>query len=130
MFVAVRDIPPGADPLKVMLEEQLLRAEALVALCSKQSKTSPWLWWESSAVWARGHLVVPLFIDITPNEFGGPINLVCQGRSFFEVAGINLTLRAVIGKVCPGHQYEQLTASEIDELNTLKKEASRPSGTA
>jgi hypothetical protein len=57
VFVAKRDISPGANPLKVMLEEQLLRAEALVALCSSRSKTSPWLWWESSAVWARGHLV-------------------------------------------------------------------------
>jgi hypothetical protein len=68
VFVAKRDIPPGAPPLKVMLEDQLLHAEALVALCSKQSKTSPWLWWESSSVWARGHLVVPLFIDseLTP----------------------------------------------------------------
>jgi hypothetical protein len=129
VFVAKRDIPPGAPPFTVMLEEQLLHAEALVALCSKQSKTSPWLWWESSAVWARGYLVVPLFIDITPNEFGGPITLVSQGRSFFDMADINSALRAVIGKVCPVHQYEELTASEIDELNTLK-EASRPTGTA
>jgi hypothetical protein len=70
-----------------------------------------------------------LSIDITPNEFDGPINLVCQGRSFFEVADINSALRAVIGKVCPGHQYEDLTVSEIDELNTLK-EPSSPTGTA
>lgn len=34
VFVAKRDIKPGANPLKVMLEEQLLHAEALVALCS------------------------------------------------------------------------------------------------
>jgi hypothetical protein len=129
VFVAKRNILPGAPPLKVMLEDQLLHAEALVALCSKRSQTSPWLWWESSAVWARGHLVVPLFIDITPNEFGGPITLVCQGRSFFEVVDINSALCAVIDKVCPGHQYEELTVSEVDELNTLK-EPSNPTGTA
>jgi len=119
VFVAKRDILPGANPLKVMLEEQLLRAEALVALCSRRSKTSPWLWWESSSVWARGHVVVPLFIDISPSEFGGPITLVYQGRSFFEMADINSALCTLIGKVCPGHQYEELTAGEVDELNTL-----------
>src|SRR5262249_12921973 len=48
--------------------------------------------------------------------FDGPITLVCQGRSFFEVADINSALRALIGKVCPGHQYEELTAREINEL--------------
>ena len=82
VFVAKRDISPGSSPLKVMLEEQLLRAEALVALCSQQSKNSPWLWWESSAVWAKGRLVIPIFINISPTEFNGPIALVCQGRSF------------------------------------------------
>jgi hypothetical protein len=126
VFVAKRDIPPGANPLKVMLEEQLMRAEALVDLCSKRSKTSPWLWWESSAVWARGHLVVPIFIDVSPSEFNGPITLVCQGRSFFEVTGINSALSTLIGKVCPGHQCKELTTSEIDELNTLRKCVSRP----
>lgn len=119
VFVAKRDITPGANPLEVMLKEQLLRAEALVALCSHRSKNSPWLWWESSAVWARGGLVVPLFIDVSPSEFNGPITLVCQGRSFFEVADINSALFALVDKVCPDHQCEELTANEIEELNKL-----------
>jgi hypothetical protein len=120
VFVAKRDIAPGTNPLKVMLEDQLLRAEALVALCSQRSKTSPWLSWESSAVWARGGLVVPLFINISPNEFNGPITLVCQGRDFFEVADLNSALLALVSKVCPGRQCEELTADEIKELNMLK----------
>ncbi len=121
VFVAKRDIAPGANPLKVMLEEQLLHAEALVALCSKKSKTSPWLWWEASAVWARSHLVVPLFINISPSDFGGPIFLVCQGRSFFDSADINSALKTIIDTVCPGTQCEELTSHEIDELNKLKQ---------
>lgn len=120
VFVAKRDITPGTNPLKVMLEDQLLHAEALVALCSQRSKTSPWLSWESSAVWARGGLVVPLFINISPNEFNGPITLVCQGRDFFEVADLNAALLVLVSKVCPGRQCEELTADEIKELNMLK----------
>jgi Phage integrase family len=42
VFVAKRDIAPGANPLKVMLEEQFLQAEALVAMCSRRSRTSPY----------------------------------------------------------------------------------------
>ncbi len=120
VFVAKHDIEPGANPLKVMLREQLLHAEALVALCSAKSKASPWLWWESSAVWARRELVVPLFVDLSPSEFNGPITLVCQGRCFFEVADMNSTLRAVIGKVCPGHPCEELTPEEVTELKRLR----------
>ncbi len=125
VFVAKHDIEPGANPIKVMLEEQLLHAEALVALCSAKSKASPWLWWESSAVWARRGLVVPLFVDLSPSEFNGPITLVCQGRCFFELADMNSTLRAVIGKVCPGHPCEELTLEEVAELERLRSGSSK-----
>lgn len=125
VFVAKRDIAPGANPFKVMLEEQLLLAEALVALCSPKSKNSPWLWWEASAVWARGHLVIPLFIDISPGDFGGPIVQVCQGRNFFDPADVNLVLRTIIEKVCPDSQFHELTSVEISELNKLKSKFSR-----
>jgi len=120
VFVAKRDIQPGANWLKVMLNENLLHAEALVAVCSAKSKASPWLWWESSAVWARKGLVAPLFVDISPGQFDGPITLVCQGRRFFEVTDMNSTLCAVIGKVCPGHSCKQLRPQEVAELERLR----------
>jgi hypothetical protein len=116
VFVAKRDILPGSSPLKVMLEEQLLGAEVLVALCSQQSKTSPWLWWESSAVWARGKLVVPIFIDISADEFNGPITLVCQGRSFFKADDINSVLSTIVTKLSPGQQVDKLTDEEVEKL--------------
>lgn len=121
VFVAKRDIQAGENPLKIMLEEQLLRAEALLALCSKQSKSSPWLWWESSAVWANGGLVIPLFVDLSPNEFGGPIALVCQGRSLFEATELNSALKSLIVKLCPGQKYEELTKEEAAELQKLQE---------
>ena len=125
VFIAKRDIKLGTDPLKVMLNEQLLHAEALVALCSTKSKASPWLWWESSTVWARRGLVIPLFVDISPIQFDGPMTLVCQGGHFFEATDINSTLRAVIGRVCPGHACKELTPEEVTDLQRLRSASSK-----
>lgn len=122
VFVAKRDIKPGANPLKIMLEEELPRAEALIALCSKKSKNSPWLWWESAAVWAKGGLVVPLFIDLSPKEFDGPLTLVCQGRYFFDKEDMDAALRAIVSKVSPGLSFREITSEEIAELEKLREQ--------
>jgi hypothetical protein len=119
VFVAKPDILPGSNPMKVILEEQLLKAEALIALCSRQSKASPWLWWESSAVWARGGLVIPLFIDIEPEDFNGPLSHVCQGRSF-EVNDLNSVLLTIINRISPGEKIIELSNKEVEELERLK----------
>jgi TIR domain len=120
VFVAKRDIPAGADPLRTMLEEQLLRAEALLALCSRASRSSPWLWWESSAVWARDQLVIPLFVDVKPEDFGGPLMLIRQGRSLFDVVELNAALKHLVAQLCLGHPYEELTEQEIAELQKFR----------
>jgi hypothetical protein len=120
VFVAKRDIKPGEHPLKVILEQQLRWAEALIALCSQRSKFSPWLWWESATIWARGGLVVPLFLNISPDQFNGPITHVTQGRYFFEVPDIHSILQAIVDKVCPDYPFEELTPEEIAELDILR----------
>lgn len=120
VFVAKRDIGPGTNPLKVMLEERLLHAEALLALCSAQSKKSPWLWWESAAVWAKGGLVIPLFVDISPGKFNGPLTLVCQGRSLFDETELNAALASLVKKLCPDRQYQKLTKKEFAGLEKLQ----------
>jgi hypothetical protein len=121
VFIAKRDIKPGSDPLKIMLEQQLLHAEVLLAICSQRSKNSPWLWWESSAVWARNGLVIPLFTDINPSDFDGPLTLVRQGRTFFDSTELSLVLQTVVDKLSPRHNYEkQLSEKEINKLISLK----------
>jgi hypothetical protein len=119
VFVAKRDIPAGANPLKVMLEEELPRAEALLALFTKNSLRNPWVWWESSAVWARGRLAIPLFADVSPNEVDGPITLVCQGRYLFAKDEFEDALKAIVERVSPDRTYQPLTAEEVDELSSL-----------
>lgn len=99
VFVAKRDIAPGKDPRKTMLEEQLLHAEALVALCSFDSKESGWLWWEASSVWTRRKLVTPLFLNLGASEFDGPLTLVSQGRELFEPVEFVEALTEVVATV-------------------------------
>jgi hypothetical protein len=120
IFVAKRDIRAGTNPLKVMLEDRLLHAEALFALCSARSKKSPWLWWESAAVWAKGGLVIPLFVDISPSKFDGPLTLVCQGRSLFDEAELNSALISLVKKLCPDRQYQKLTKKEFAGLEKFQ----------
>lgn len=120
VFVAKRDIGPGTNPLKVMLQERLLHAEVLLALCSARSKRSPWLWWESAAVWAKGGLVIPLFVDILPSRFGGPLTLVCQGRSLFDETELNSALTSLVGRLCPDRQYQKLTKKEFAGLEKFQ----------
>ncbi len=50
VFIAKRDIPHGSNPSEVMLKENLLRARFLIPICSKKSKSSSWLWWETASV--------------------------------------------------------------------------------
>lgn len=119
VFVAKRDIEPGGNPLKRMLEEELLRADALLALCSKASATSPWLWWESAAVWARSGLVVPLFVDVTPSEFVGPMTLVLQGRKVFDAGDLNAALEAVVRRTST-RAYIPISDEEMARLARLR----------
>lgn len=122
VFVAKRGgLTPGDDWSRV-IRDQLLNAEMLIALCSTASKSSPWVFWESGAVWGRGKPVVPLFLRISANDFNGPITLYCQGGSFFDIGDMNQALQTVVGQVCPGLPCPDLTTEEVEELQRLEGE--------
>lgn len=125
VFLAKRDIEPGIDPLAKMLKERLLIASALVALCSRDSRLSPWLWWETSSVWTRGNLAVPLFVDMNPNEFGGPLVLLSQGRQMFDANELNEALWTIVEGVIPGTGCRALEGRELAELARLEGEYRR-----
>jgi hypothetical protein len=125
VFVAKRDIDAGSDPLATMLSERLLRAAALVALCSRDSRQSAWLWWESSSVWTRGELVVPLFVDIEAGDFVGPLTLLCQGRRLFRPDELMEALRTVVEQVAPNAVRQPLNVSELAQLVNLEAEYRR-----
>jgi len=124
IFVATRDIPSGDNPLRVMMEEKLKSAQAIIPICSQLSKFSSWVWWESAAVWGRGHKVYPLCTNISLGDFGVPMNLVTQGKELF----VKEEFEAVLKQVCSQFSIdcsETLIASEIEEYEKLKSEYSK-----
>ena len=120
MFVAKRDIGPGRDPMKTMLEDQLLQASALVALCSYASRGSGWLWWEASSVWTRRELVVPLFVDIDAKEFNGPMTLVLQGRRLFEPDQLLESLTTLLKHFSINDNKVELSRDEMAQLEQFQ----------
>jgi hypothetical protein len=119
VFVAKLDIGPGKDPRKTMLEEQLLRAEALVAICSVASKQSGWLWWEASSVWTRRKLVLPLFTNISPGDFDGPLTMVCQGRQLFDPPELSDALGEVVSAINGEPTAVVFSEEERERLDVL-----------
>jgi hypothetical protein len=99
IFVARRDISSGEDPLKIMLNEKLKNADAIIPICSKNSKETPWLWWETASVWAKTGMVYPLFTNISANSFGGPLVLVAQGKDYFIKEEFLETLHTICKKL-------------------------------
>jgi hypothetical protein len=119
VFAAHRDIEVGDAPLRVMLEENLLKADALLALCSTQSHSSPWLWWEASAVWAKGGLVVPLFVDLRAKDFTGPLTLVCQGRQLQDLKDVMSVISTVLRRFDADVGPQPLSEVESSSLTAL-----------
>jgi hypothetical protein len=125
IFVAKRDIPPGDNPLKVMLEDHLKKAQAIIPICSIKSKNSSWLWWESSAVWAKGNKIYPLFTNLHAGDFGAPLTLVSQGKEFFKTDELIETFKMICNDLQLVEPTELLTSKEIEDLKKLKIEYSK-----
>ena len=125
-FVAKRDIKFGADPNKVMLFDNLLQAKAIIPICSHKSKTSPWLWWETAAVWAKGNKIYPLFTNLTPNQFGVPLINISQGKEFFNLEEFTESINHLCRDINQEHELQSLTKDEIVFFNKLKAEYSKP----
>ena len=126
VFVAKRGILPGQNPLEVMMEEKLKYAQAVIPICSIKSKTSPWIWWESAAVWAKDKKVYPLFTNISASGFGPPLNLVSQGKEYFTKEEFIETLKQVSGQFEIDVEVVNLNKEEMDKYIKLKEEYSKP----
>lgn len=120
-FIAKRDIPPGSKPFQVMLEENLLKAAAIIPICSLQSLQSRWIWWETSAVWAKGGKSFPLYAGIAPEDFGEPIKTLFQGKDLFNPDDLAETFHQIFKSLDVKHSHSALNAAEIEELENLKK---------
>lgn len=129
-FVAKRDIPTGDNPLKTMMENKLKHAEAIIPICSIKSKISPWLWWESAAVWAKDKKVYPLFTNISAGNFGAPLTLVSQGKDYFIKHEFIETLITACKDVGAEIKMSDFTDEELNEYEKLRSEYSKPETSA
>lgn len=126
VFVAKQDISSGADPLKIMLNAKLKRADAIIPICSYESKKTPWLWWESASVWAIDGKVHPLFTDISANEFGPPLTLVAQGKEFFAKQEFFETIETLCKNLRVIPVQLDFTEQEAVKYAELNKSSSKP----
>lgn len=122
VFIAKRDIPPGANPLKVMMEEKLKYAEAIIPVCSEKSQKSSWVWWETASIWGRNKKIYPLFTNISPNKFGAPLTLVSQGQEYFNREEFINTLKSVCKQFGIDASSQILDEEEVDEYKKLTSE--------
>jgi len=129
-FVAKRDIPAGDNPLKIMMEDKLKYAKAIIPICSVKSKVSSWVWWESAAVWAKDNKVYPLFTNISASNFGAPLTLVSQGKDYFVIGEFINTLAMVCDDLKAEVKGKDLTAEELGEYEKLRNEYSKPETSA
>ncbi len=79
VFFSEMSIDPGDDPSRRMLEEGLLKSRVLVALLTAEAADRAWVIWETAAAWARGQLVLPVFVDVEPSDVPGPLVSKAQG---------------------------------------------------
>jgi len=125
VFIAKRGILPGQNPYEVMMEEKLKHAQAVIPICSIKSKTSPWIWWESAAVWARDQKVYPLFTNIAAGGFGPPLTVVSQGKEYFINEEFIETLKQVSEQFKIDVKVVDLNKEEMDKYIKLKEEYSK-----
>lgn len=112
-FIAQRDIKPGQAAFQRMLHDSLAKSRLVLALCTKRSLTSPWLWFESGAGFGRGDFI-PMLSGVTPEAIKPPMNIF-QGKSLDNKPHIEQLLARVAE--ITGTQTE--TTITDDEFNRL-----------
>ena len=126
VFIAKRGIRSGENPLEVMMEQKLKHAQAVIPICSIRSKTSPWVWWESAAVWAKDQKVYPLFTNISASGFGPPLTLVSQGKEYFTREEFIETLKKVSEQFKIDVKAVDFNNEEMKKYIKLEEEYSKP----
>jgi TIR domain-containing protein len=110
---------PGASPMQEMLERNLLATDAHVVVLTEESAKSPWVTWEAAASWARGKALVPIFVDVRPEDVNGPLKLLAQGVRLDEERELERGISEVLSAV-GGHGDRPLST---DELASIRRAA-------
>ncbi|MGD0585090.1 MAG: toll/interleukin-1 receptor domain-containing protein [Oryzomonas sp.] len=124
-FVAKRDIKAGEDAFKKMLHDSLAKCSIVLAICTKRSLTSPWLWFESGAGFgSSSSALIPIWAGITPEEFKAPMTIF-QGKNIVVKTEVQDVMTRISDKTKLKCDSFELTDSEFNNLldinNELKK---------
>lgn len=115
-FIAKRDIKAGDDAFKKMLHDSLAKCVVVLALCTKRSVTSPWLWFESGAGFEKSGLI-PMWSGVKPLEFKAPMTIF-QGKNVQDKTEVN-ELLSKIAEVTK-FDFENITITEEEFTNLIE----------
>jgi hypothetical protein len=113
VFRAPRGLETGAEP-NSSLASALASSSALVAVCSPRSRKSPWVAWEAATVRALGGRLIPLLVETSARDFGGPIMTFAEARKAWVEDELDEGLRDAV--LAAGGTWEPLTADERESL--------------
>lgn len=119
-FIAKRDIKAGDDAFKTMLHENLAKCAVVIAVCTKRSITSPWLWFESGAGFEKNGLI-PVWSGVKPQEFKAPMTIF-QGKNIQDKDEV-IELFHKLAELTK-HEGDDITITDEDfeKLITISKE--------
>jgi len=112
-FIAQRDIKAGEAAFQRMLQDSIAKSRLVLALCTKRSLTSPWLWFESGAGFGRGDFI-PMLSGVTPEEIKPPMNIF-QSKSLDN----KLHIEQLLSRVAEITGIKTDTTVTDDEFNAL-----------
>jgi TIR domain len=115
VFFSPAGITPGKDPLKVMMDQNLLVADAHVVVVTREAAESHWVTWEVASSWARGKTVIPLFVGVEPHEVEGPLKHLVQGARLEDATELTRAIRELVSAV-DGQADSPLSAEEFASL--------------
>lgn len=113
------EIELGSDPYGVLLDRYLLPCDALVSVWTSEALSKPaWINWETATAWAKGRLVIPLFVGVNPEDVPGPVSFRRQGAKLDNRTDVDrLVSRLVVAAGEP--EPEPLAEEEYHELLKL-----------
>jgi hypothetical protein len=109
------EIRPGESPLNVMMDQNLLVADAHIAVVTRDAAKSHWVTWEVASSWARQKTVIPLFVGVEPKDVEGALRHLVQGVKLEDAKQLTRAIEELLSAV-GGKVDSPLSAEEFAPL--------------
>jgi hypothetical protein len=109
------EIRPGENPLKEMMDRNLLVADAHIVVVTRDAAKSHWVTWEVASSWGRQKTVIPIFVGVDPNDAEGPLQHLVQGVKLDDPTRLTRAIEVVVSAL-GGEVDSPLSAEEFDSL--------------